>query len=639
MFRLMPRVLAWSMVWLTCAGAVCLLSPDRAAGFEVRVRAKSTLDASVTAAGTYVRVTGSLRDELDRGLTQRKIDIYFVDTKTGETVRPPDYDEIYTDRRGGFSTSRELEPGRWRVTARFSETEHVTASDVSRNVTVEYAPVDLRVQCPERVIGTVASVPLRFRVSAAGVGLSATAHIFVNGVAAGQKTLNQFGRGSINIAGMLTTGVNDVVVRIPASRHREAAEVESKLHVSPSVDVEAVFDEVVERLQRGVAVEGEISDDLGPLSGVRVAVAIRREGDSEDIRQREDVRPRQAAPADSVRAGRRARFERFVTTDADGSFRAFYAADDLEDGTWHAQTTVMPEIGSEISVPTEALVLDRTTSRWVLNALGLLALVGGLLLILQRLWQVIATHLARRRRERDHQKRSKDALRETEQLEPESLTDDQGPVEPNPKRTRLSGVVWDIWKMRPVADAELIVSTQDGQQVMSEHTSNSIPERPGGFILDHLEHGSYVLEVRARGFMAGKLAFQIPHRGPLSNMRLDLVAVPLKIRRLYQSLVERLEGEDLWGRLSPREIETTLLELTDRAGQGAESPAQRAFLDSLDRRLRQTDEAIDADELVAMMTAVVEETYFSGRSFDHSVWELARDIALELRARFEEASP
>jgi hypothetical protein len=626
-----------------CAVVVCAGVPSAAQGLEVRVRAKSTLDASVSAAGTFVRVTGSLRDELDRGFAQREVDVFFVDTETGESLRPDDSGEIYTDRRGGFSTSRELAPGRWEVTVRFDETEHVTASRVSRTVDVSPAPIDLRVQCPERVIGSVASVPVRFRVTAAGIGLNATATVMVNGVSVGQAALDQFGRGKVDVVGALTTGLNEVVVSVPATPHRAAAEVSSELRVSPSITVHAEFEEVLERLQRGVAVEGEISDELGPLEGVRVAVSIRRENASEVAATEEDASEQPATASESTasdskaRGDERARFERFVTTDKNGTFRAFYVADDLEDGTWHAQTTVMPELGPEISVPTEAVELDRTTSRWVLNTLGLLALVGGLLLVLQRLWQVIAMRLARRRRERDSEQRSKEALRDTDELVPDKLAADQEPVDVNLDRTRLSGIVWDIWKMRPIADAELSVSTRDGAPVRRESVDGE-SARAGAFIVDGLEHGSYVLEVRASGFMTGNMTFRIPHRGQLSNIRLDLVAVPLKIRRLYQSLVETLEGEDLWGRLSPREIEATLSELADRAAERADNPAQRAFLKSLERRLRQTEAPLDADELVAMMTAVVEETYFSGRTFDQSVWELARDIALELRARFEEAS-
>jgi hypothetical protein len=615
---------------VVCAVVVCAGLSATAVGLEVRVRANSTLDASVTAAGTLVRVAGSLRDELDRGLAQRKIDVYFRHTETGETLRPDGTSELYTDRRGGFSISRELDPGPWRVTVRFAETEHVTASRVTESVDVAPAPVDLRVQCPERVIGTVASVPVHFRASAAGIGLQATTPVQVNGVLIGQETLDQFGRGSFDIAGALKAGINTVVVQVPSTRHQEAAEARKQVRVSPSVDVQAQFSEVLERFQRGLAVEGQMSDELGPLPGVRVAVLIRRDGAS-------------VGSSDDSRA----RFERFVTTGKDGTFRAFYAADDLGDGTWRAQTTVMPEIGADVSVPTESVELDRTTSRWVLNALGVLALIGGLLLVLQRLWQVIATYLARRRRQRESKKRSQKALLDTEVLNVDSLEADQEPVEINPDRSRLSGIVWDIWKMRPVADAELLVSNPEGEPVRRSRTSSAStiqepghrPRRPGAFILDGLEHGSYTLEISAEGYMVGTLDFRLPHRGKLNNMRLDLVAVPLKIRRLYQSLVETLDGQDLWGRLSPREIEATLIELADRASEDVDHPAQRAFLKSLERRLREAREALDADDLVAMMTAVVEETYFSGRSFDRSVWELARDIALELRTRFEETSP
>ncbi|QDG54349.1 hypothetical protein FIV42_27465 [Persicimonas caeni] len=595
------------------------------------MRAKSALDTSVTAAGTMVRVSGSLRDELDRGLPQREIVVFF--SKERRHRRHPDASEtLYTDRRGGFSTQRELEPGTWHVSVMFEETEHVTASRIVKSLEVEPAPVDLRTQIPRLVIGQVPSVPVRVRASVAGVGLQAKAEVLVNDVYAGETRLDQFGRGTVDVAGSLSPGLNEVRVRIPEGRHRDVVEEVGELRVSAEVDATASFQEVVERLQRGLAVEGRLTDERGPLPGVRVAVKIRREDQGEPSEESEQAEQMSQLPGSSARGDEQARYERFVTTDEQGRFRAFYSGDKLEDGIWHAQTAIVPELGAEIAVPTAPVELDRTTSRWILNALGLLGLIGGLALLLQRFWQVIETQLQRRRHERESEERAEMALKDTEALSPHSLGVDEKPVDTAPDNTRLSGMVWDIWKDRPVADAELVV-WRDGERVRTEHATGQASPRAGIFIIDGLTAGAYELEVRARGFMPGKLSFRLPHKGRLSNVRLDLVAVPLKIRRLYQSLVETLDGQDLWGRLSPREIEAALLEVTDEATQDTGSPARRAFLRSLEHKLAQAGDTLSGEELVSMMTSVVEETYFSGRTFDTSVWELARDIALQLRDR------
>lgn len=641
------RRTASGAAWLAgvCLFALCASWSPRAEAIEVRVRAKSALDATVTAAGTLVHVSGSLRDDLDRGLPQRKVRIFFVDQTDGATPTPDLSEVVYTDRRGAFGVSRELDPGQWKVAVRFDETEHVTASTVSKSIVVRPAPVDLRIQVPPRVVGKVDAVPVRIRATVAGVGLAEAARVEVNGENAAQVRLDQFGRASVDIASNLTPGINDVSVVIPSGRHRKRAEKGADVRVSDRLAPEARLEEVVERFERGLRVEGKVEDQLGPVRDMRVAVRISRRGARADDSAR-DGQSAPSAAADGLdgRDGRHGRkdkdapYERFVTTDMRGRFSAFFAGDDLEDGIWEATVTVVPDVGREVSVSTEPVELDRATSRWILDALGVLALLGGVGLVLQRFWQVIRAYVDRRRRKRDARERAEAAVRDTEQIAPERLPEELAPVDEAPSRTRLSGLVWDVWKSRPVPGAELIVRSADGAEVLVRRAGSADTQRPGAFRIDELEAGAYALEVRADGFVPGHLEFRVPHRGRLSNTRLNLVAVPLKIRRLYQSLVERLEGEKLWGRLSPRQIEETLVEAQGASAPQADTAARRAFVDTLRRRLAEGDAEMSGDELVAMMTAVVEETYFSARTFDISVFHLARDIAERLRRRAEEAA-
>jgi hypothetical protein len=616
------------MWWLAALVALCQFSSVEAEALEVRVRAQSVLDADVTTAGTSVHVTGALRDELDRGLPQRRVYVSFSpkDTRAADEAAR---DMVYTDRRGGFTLARELAPGRWSVDIAFEETEHVTASQTRHEIEVEPAPVDLRIQGPELVVGEVDSVGVRARANVAGVGLKAPAHVLVDGEGLATIELDQFGRGIFDVAAGLSPGINDIVVRIAATEHREAVEAALSIRYSESLQVSAEFEEVVERLQRGLGVRGVIADGLGPIEGARVRVEIFRRGD-----ERVDADEGDGA------AEERAAYQRFVTSGPEGRFVAFFAGDDLEDGVWSAQTTIVPPVGDEIEVSTEPVEFDRTTTRWLLNVLGLIGLLGALGLVVQRLWQVIGARLARRRRRRDSRERAEQAFSETEAIELRPLGAQVPPVEREPDRLSISGVVWDVWRDVPVAGATLRISA-DAELVREVTTADSEAETlsAGAFLVEELQAGSYQLEVSADGFMTGRLRFELPHRGQLSNTRLDLIAVPLKIRRLYESLIATLRGEELWGRLSPRQIEQTLLEASKRAAQAQQTPGSRAFVASLERKLDEQRGQLSAEELVAMMTAVVEETYFSGRTFDESVWRLAREIAVDLRASFEEVSP
>ncbi len=123
----------------------------------------------------------------------------------------------------------------------------------------------------------------------------------------------------------------------------------------------------------------------------------------------------------------------------------------------------------------------------------------------------------------------------------------------------------------------------------------------------------------------------MPHDGRLSNFRLDLVAVPLKIRRLYRSVVEGAAGEDYWGRITPREIEATLEEVL--GGPGEDPGRERRDLHrAVIEALRSSEGDFRGDELLAVLTEIVEESYYSARLYDESAFRLARAIALRFRA-------
>ena len=380
-----------------------------------------------------------------------------------------------------------------------------------------------------------------------------------------------------------------------------------------------------------MAVHGEVADALGPIPSAKVSVRIERAGGS---LQPDHSSTDASETADS--AEQHPKFQRFVRTDQSGKFRVSFDGDELRDGLWRAHMVVVPDAGPEVAVPTEPLELDRTSSRILLDMLGIVGLLGLVALFGQRLWQVLYAHFKERRRRAKTREQAARAFADDETIVPVHMSQEVDLGEPSASDRSVWGVVWDRWRDEPMQHAELTVVDLAGDEVVETSQTDASAGQEGRFSVGPLEAGQYRLEVRADGFMPGRLDFETPHSGRLGNVRLDLVAVPLKIRRLYQSLVEALQGDDLWGRLSPREIEDVLLEAADRAQESVPGMAGARFVERLRRRLDAGDQPLGGHELVAMMTALVEETYFSGRQFDESVWHVARDIALQLRTRFEE---
>ena len=202
-----------------------------------------------------------------------------------------------------------------------------------------------------------------------------------------------------------------------------------------------------------------------------------------------------------------------------------------------------------LEAATQTVTFDRTRSRWLLNLLGLLAILVGVVVLVNRLSTVDFRSLfASLRRKQEAPKEAprfdQDEPAIIEQIEPEEadvVADSE---------TQIAGVVWDGWRRRAVPFARIELA-RDGK---TEHTIQAMSD--GRFRSPNLEAGRWHMRVSASGFASGILDFEIPHDGAYRFFRFGLVAIPLKIRRFYQSWVRRIHGEDLWGKLSPRQIFT-----------------------------------------------------------------------------------
>jgi|GEM_PF-2248761 len=630
--------------------AALFLFSSSAESLEINIRAYSELQVSVSAAGTMVRVRGTLRDRQGNGLGQRAIAVNFRNLDSTPNRAPldtvPDASaQVFTERGGVFRVHRELMPGRWGVEVAFEETPNLSGDRFSTTVDLRELPVALSLHIPSFVVAPNSAIPVRVQATVEGVGLPEDAEVLLDDILVGAVELDQFGRGTIHLEAPIPGGLHEVRARLSNPRYSQTEPVRERLRVSENIDLQAEIQEVLERLRRGLIVRGRVRDQLGELEAVRVSVELFQKRSPSDL-----IRDANRLSKDAQDPTSRPRLS--VKTDANGEFVAFFPSTDLTDGLWSARVEVVPDAGAATSIEAETLRLDRKVSRWVLNVLAVLGLLGGVGLLIQRFWQVISTYLGERKRKRASRSRAERARDEVEYLEVTSLD----PALPSEavvelSRTLLAGVVWDTWKQRPVSQAEMLIFKAGDDTPLRTHRIEAPapgqPARhPGAFRIDDLPKGRYELTLSAAGFTPSRLDFGLPHDGRLGNIRLSMIAIPLKIRRLYQSLGESLKGQDLWGTLSLQEIDEALQAVLRESAQDAildpnlaDSSASAAFVSALKRHLRRgdalpesaSDSQLTGEQLMALMTAVVEETYFSGRIFDDAVWQLARRLAERIR--------
>lgn len=151
----------------------------------------------------------------------------------------------------------------------------------------------------------------------------------------------------------------------------------------------------------------------------------------------------------------------------------------------------------------------------------------------------------------------------------------------------LAGVVREAVRQRPLAGAQLRLRCGDTEQWLTTDAA-------GRFAVDDLAPGKWQVKVAAGGHVAERFEVGVPHHGELRSMRVDLVPVREQIFALYRRAAEPLLPEPrLWGVWSPRQI-----------------------VDHV-RRARPRPE-------LAVLTAFVEDAYFSARVFEETVLDEAR---------------
>lgn len=592
---------ALALVMMTLAALA--VGPSTASALEIRVLGESKIVADVTAAGTVAQVSGILTDDLDRPLPRRELRLYVDQADSGDRVVDTN---LLTDGRGQFRFQEELPPGEYVIHAIFSPTESFEGSAVTESIRLEPAPFDVRVVAPEWVLGRDQPVMIYAQGRAGSVGVQGIGIVAVNGRRVGDLQFGPSGRGSLDVADFVEPGENIVVVTIPGSQHRDAARAEASLHVSFDVTFEARSELRIERLSRGVAIYGSVEDSKGPVEGARI------QGSLEPL----ELSDPEAELPDPLSAA--------AVTDDDGEFVIFFDSTKVPDGVWSGAAVLVPPVGDSIQRDAGTIERDTAVQRALFDILGFLVVLIGALALASGLFERVRRAIAEARRERARRAEERAVLQAEEKIVPVFLEPREVETnEPPPTSKTIGGIVWDVWQDEPLPGAELELEHASGER----RTVRADPR--GHFRFDDLTDGTWSLTARSSGHMPGHMECSVPHDGRLGRFRVDLVAVPLKVRRLYQTVVARdPRGGDYWGRLSPSEIEDAVADVFGTTSDIELERLRRRVLEVLAGR----DEDFDAEEVVAALTRIVEESYYSGRSFDERVFFIARDLALRLRA-------
>lgn len=576
---------------LVCVAALFLWSADVAGALELSVRGESQIELETSPAGTTLLIRGQLRDDLGDSLAGRSVETRV--RRAGEVV----FDERgYADYHGRFSTAVELAPGQYEVEVEYAGARHVVGTSATEAVEVEEAPTEVRLGLPNWVHGAQSEVLAEIEATAGGQGLASFVSLSVNASPVASIDLDEAGRASIDLAPYLSRGVNQVDVVVPASEYREAASASGTVRRVDELEIAGESERVFRRLVRGVSVALALRDEEGPIPGAEVDFLLRREDGGDELLMASN-------------------------TGVGGRAEIVFPDDQLGEYNWDVSARVTPPAGEPVDWQGDTVRSDPSPFMAIVRLLGLLVLAGCLLWLGRRgllaLWARFDAWRQGRNDEEDEKTRAEfPVLEEAERVE-------LSPV-PGEERVKLPQVrdvhiqLWDEWRDQPVDAAELTVIGDDGER-------REVVAEEGTARLESLSDGLWKISVVAPGFVDTTAELQIPSH--TNWLRMTMTAVPLKIRRAYRWMLRRTRGDDPWGALTPRQIRAVLIDAV--AGDDGEASAPSGEEPRWKKPLEQWEEGPEAqrvDLLLEMITAVIEETNFSGRHYETRDWEATREI-------------
>jgi hypothetical protein len=113
----------------------------------------------------------------------------------------------------------------------------------------------------------------------------------------------------------------------------------------------------------------------------------------------------------------------------------------------------------------------------------------------------------------------------------------------------LSGQVWDPTDNCPVAGASIHIAGPSGPLLAAA------ADGEGRFFVEKLPAGVVAVTVTRAGYVHETFHAQLPHRGSLHNLRVDIVQVRVRLLELYHvAALPLLPDKALWGCWTPREL-------------------------------------------------------------------------------------
>lgn len=601
----------WSIVAALAVGVVVGAAAPLYA-LELSVQGRAGLELEVRAAGTMLVVDGRLHDELGDPLPSRVVDIEI--RRQGQVQLR---NSVYTDYFGEFSSSVELPPGRYEVEAIYDGAPHVAGASEGEFVDVETAPTMLDLNAPSWVHGADAEVPVRIEATAEGKGLAGAATLSIDGADVAAVSLDRRGRANYDVGPHLRQGNNELVVEIPGGDHRDSVRIARSIRRVDEPRVEGGVDRLFRRMRRGVEVGVDVADSEGPLAGAVVEFRLQNSEVSTD----EDA----------------TRIEELVNvarTEADGRASALFTDDELGRMSWDVGARIQPPAGAPIDWTGGSVRNEPSRWRGVLSLLAFVVLLAGGLWLGRRgvlvLWEKfnqwrwptpekspdggddeVAAVMAKTERVAVHP------------APPAASGDDD-------ETDQLRLQLWDEWRDAPVEQAKVVLK---GPQEMEQ----CVDATDGVVELPQLDDGTWDLHCEAPGFVPAHGEVTIPCEP--AWVRIKMTAVPLKIRRAYRWMMRRTRGEDAWGRLTPRQIREALTSIESLAGKsGDNTSAEEMQWRSLLGAWEDREPSERPGLLLDMITAVVEETNYSGQVYDATVWEAVREAIVALVDSLEDTA-
>lgn len=598
------RVVGWASLALL---ALSCMQPDAAQAWELRIGTRTSIQCDpqqgVRVEGTRVLVDCYLRDNLNQGIGSRNIVITFQKTRD---ARGFDTVEVQTDRTGRFYATLQLsDTGTYEGSIRYNglESYHSPSEHLVEAVKVQRGQVELDLSLPGlvlasegtlqgRVVATSGSKPVpRLSLEVGVNGTWAALSTGPQGSAAFSLPMPGGGQPSVQIQ---TRFLGDL-------RFGEAtAQRALRVLRQPSLSLEAR--NVRARLQRGVELRGALRDEFGGVGQVGVEVLLSQGG---------------------VEVGR---FR--ALTDEDGVYALFVPESKLEEGQLVTQARI--EVGRQTIDAPEVIVRVEKTGAGILPWLlaGVLALLalGYLGMGLWELWRQ-----RQRRQPGPARQQARAALQKARH--PRILPQVEAEVEEEPAQRRqdaIQGILWDKQTESPVV----------GGAVELSGVGERLSDGRGRFLFEELAAGEYTLQVRALGYVGASYSFSIPHGGELSLFRFPLTPVRVVVRDLFEGFSREVTREgEIWGRLTPRQLQSVLLEalrpeLEPQGQEALEQEGHQAFLESLRRAVgEQDDQEMGALRVVAAITHVIEEVYYSQRLHEEEIIDLMDRLVDRARRR------